>query len=275
MADHGNGGGSRSARRVAAAANAVQNRSCTRTRASILVGDLRGFSHLAQRIEPDVAVGLLRGFYMDAADVAVAHRATIERVVGDIFILLFQSTGARRDDGSRAIRTALELQRTFLALRNRWEREGTLRGGQLGLAMGIGTGQLILAELEGVPGVNSVPFGEPLSRATRLCQAARAADVLIDEEAYAGARRNLERTVVFTSREVSLRGRDALTAYKAQLRRAGLRVVSRGSATDPVCGREVTPRRSGERREYGGATFHFCSQECGQRFADDPANWLP
>jgi class 3 adenylate cyclase len=240
-----------------------------------LVGDLRGFSHLARRVDPEVAVGLLQAFYTTASDIAVAHRATIDRVVGDVFILLFQSTGARRDDGTRAIRTALGLQRAFLALRNCWEREGALRGGQLGLAMGVGSGQIILAELEGVPGVSSVPFGEPLSRATRLCQGARAADVLVDEETYAGARRTLERDVVFTSREVSQRGRDALTAYKAQLRKAGLRVVSRGSATDPVCGRDIALRPMHEWRDYGGATFHFCSPDCAERFSDDPANWLP
>jgi class 3 adenylate cyclase/YHS domain-containing protein len=275
MVRHGSDVGSRSGRRGTATAPVVENRVGTRTRASILVGELRGFTHLARRVDPEVAVGLLQAFYTAASDVAVAHRATIDRVVGDMFILLFQSTGARRDDGARAIRTGLGLQRAFLALRNSWDREGALRGGQLGLAMGIGSGQLILAELQGVPGVNSVPFGEPLARANRLCQSARAADVLIDEETYAAARRSLEREVVFTSREVSRRGRDALTAYKAQLRRAGLRVVSRGAATDPVCGRDVILAPAHEWRDYGGATFHFCSIDCAERFTDDPANWLP
>lgn len=275
MAEHGSPIGTRATRRGGTSAAAAHNRPSARARASILVGDLRGFSHLALRIEPEVAVGLLQAFYTATSDVAVANRATIDRVVGDAFILLFQSLGPRRDDGARAVRTALGLQREFLALRNRWERDGALRGGQLSLAMGIGTGQLLLAELEGVPGLNSVPCGEPLSRAMRLCQNARASEVLIDEETYMGARRVLEREVVFTSREVSTRGRDALTSYKAQLRKAGLRVVTRTPVSDPVCGREVVPSRTNDRLAYGGATFHFCSAECAERFATDPINWLP
>jgi class 3 adenylate cyclase/YHS domain-containing protein len=275
MTKNATGAGSQSQRRAEAQA-APAGKACVRARATLLVGEMRGFCHLARRVDAEVAVRLLQDFYVAAADIAVAHRATIDRVVGDTFVLLFPAQGGgRRDDGARAVRCGLALQRAFLALRNRWEREGVLRGGQLGLVLGIGSGQIVLAELQGVPGVHSVPFGEPLSRATRLCQNGRPADVLLDDETFIGARRLLERDVVFTSREISARGgRDALTAYKAQLRKAGLRVVSRREATDPVCGRELAPRVSRERREYGGAVFHFCSAHCAERFADDPSSWL-
>lgn len=281
MTKNASGAGSQSTRRAAEQPTPA-SKACVRARATLLVGEIRGFCHLARRVEPDVAVRLLQDFYVAAADIAVAHRATIDRVVGDTFVLLFQTPGApggqsgghRRDDASRAVRCGLALQRAFLSLRNRWEREAVLRGGQLGLALGIGSGQIVLAELQGVPGVHSVPFGEPLTRATRLCQNARPADVLIDEETFTAARRQLERDVVFASREIAPRGREALGAYKAQLRKAGLRMVSRREATDPVCGRELTPRSSTERREYGGTVFHFCSPQCAERFADDPTSWL-
>lgn len=280
MAKNVSDAGSRSTRRasdlqVAPASRAPVNAACVRTRATLLVGEMRGFCHLSRRIDAEVAVRLLQDFYVVAADTAVANRASIDRVVGDTFVLLFQSSGgARRDDGARAVRCGLALQRAFLALRNRWEKEGALRGGQLGLALGIGGGQIVLAELQGVPGVHSVPFGEPLSRATRLCQEARAADVLIDEDTFAAAQRQLERDVMFTSREISSRGRDALAAYKAQLRKAGLRIVAQRAVTDPVCGGELTPRMATQRREYGGAVFHFCSEQCAERFGADPSNWL-
>lgn len=274
MRENGSSFGRRASTRGAASASASA-RSCARTRASIVVGELRGFSYLARRIDPEVAVGLLQAFYRAVSDVAVAHRATIDRVAGDGFVLLFQSSGPRRDDGVRAVRTALALQRAFLALRNRWERDGALRGGQLCLATGIGSGLMLLAELEGVPGVNAISCGEPLTRAMRLCQHARASDVLVDEETYLGVRRALEKETVFTSRELSVRGRDALTAFKVQLRKAGLTVVGRTPATDPVCGQPVMPSRSSPSRTAAGERFHFCSVECAERFAAEPANWIP
>ncbi len=257
---------------VAAVADA--HRSWVRSRATVVVGEFRGFARLTRRIEPEVAVQLLQEFYEAAVDVAVASRATIDRVVGDTFVVLFETGAGRREEGARAVRTGLALQRAFLALRNHWERDGLLHGGQLVLTIGIGTGPMVLAELDGIPGAHAVPFGEPLSRAARLSQGARAAEVWIDEETYTGCRRSLEREVVFTSREISVRGRDAVTAYKAQLRKAGLRMVSQRVVTDPVCGAGIAPRRATQRREYGGAVFHFCSAECAERFADDPPNWV-
>lgn len=274
MTKNATGAGSQAQRRADAQSTRAA-RSCVRARATLLVGELRGFSHLARRIDAEVAVRLLQEFYAATADVAVAERATIDRVVGDTFILLFQAQpGGRRDEGARAVRCGLAMQRAFLALRNRWERDGLLRGGQLGLALGIGSGQIVLAELRGVPGVHSVPFGEPLSRATRLCQHARAADVLLDDETFAVARRLLERDVAFTARDISARGRDALPAHKAQLRKAGLRVVSRRDAIDPVCGAALVVDSATARHDHGGTVHHFCSTQCADRFAGDPASWL-
>lgn len=250
-------------------------RSSVRARATLIVGELRGFSTIAKRLEPETAVAVLQEFYGALADVSVAHAAAIERVVGDVFVVVVDATGPRRDDSVRGVRAALDLQRAFLALRNRWQREETLRGGCLGLALGVATGPLVLAELEGVPGVHTVPFGEPLSRANRLCQGARVADILIDEMTYATSRRALERDVSFTSCEVTARSREIVPAYRAQMQRAGLRVVSKHAEQDPVCGNELHPRAATPRQIYGESTFFFCSEECASRFADDPESWLP
>ena len=253
---------------------AAASRATVRARTAILVGDLRGFSRLACKLHPDTAVGLLQEFFASTSDVAVAHGADIDRVIGDVFVLLFRPAGARRDDCVRAVRTGLAVQRSFLSLRNRWKQDGRLCGGRLGLSIGVATGQMVFAEIEDIPGVHSLPFGEPLSRATRLCQQARGAEILVDDATYCGAKRLLDREVTFTSREIPARRKDVLTAYRAQLRRAGLRVVSRRFATDPVCGRNLTLQAKTERRDYSGAVFHFCSAGCAERFVADPPSWI-
>jgi len=260
--------------RVAADTGLQPSRSTVRARASVIVGELRGFSRLAGKVDRDVSVALLEEFLRATSDVAVAEGAAIDRIVGDVFVLVFRRNTPWRMDCASAVRTGLALQRAFLAMRNRWRRDDVLEGGQLSLALGVASGPLVLAELEGVPGVHSVPFGEALSRASQLCAGARAADVLIDEATYIGARRLLDREVTFTSRELGGRTKDAVTAYRAQQRRAGLQVVSRRVATDPVCGVTVSLDRATCHLDYGGAVFHFCSRECADRFASDPPSWV-
>jgi Cu+-exporting ATPase len=43
--------------------------------------------------------------------------------------------------------------------------------------------------------------------------------------------------------------------------------------TDPVCGMGLNPEDVGEKSEYGGRTYHFCSAECRNKFDEEPAKY--
>ena len=45
------------------------------------------------------------------------------------------------------------------------------------------------------------------------------------------------------------------------------------ATVDPVCGMELSPENVGVRSEYGGRTYHFCSEQCRNRFDADPAQY--
>jgi YHS domain-containing protein len=51
-----------------------------------------------------------------------------------------------------------------------------------------------------------------------------------------------------------------------------LGLTVRRGATDPVCGMRVD-RAKALRAEYGGRTFHFCSEHCRHRFLEDPERY--
>ena len=94
-------------------------------------------------------------------------------------------------------------------------------------------------------------------------------EILIDEATYAPTSSELEGQVVFTSRELTLKNREQLAAYRAQRTRAGLQIVPQREVPDPVCRLYVNPRRA-VRRQMHGRTYHFCSVACAQRFEVDP-----
>ena len=104
--------------------------------------------------------------------------------------------------------------------------------------------------------------GEPVNTAAALCAAARDAETLIDEAAHASASVRLDGEVTFSIRGLGGRGRDARTAYRVQPLRAGLRVVPARPVRDPVCGRDVDPRRA-----VRDGNRYFCSAACARRFA--------
>jgi class 3 adenylate cyclase/YHS domain-containing protein len=248
----------------------LRGKSIRRVRAAVLIADLRGFTRLSSRLEPEAAVTLFEEYLTMLADIAVAHQASIEHIVGDGVVLLFRPAGSRRDDSVRAVRTGLALQRGFLASRNRWLRETRPLAGRLTLAVGIATGELIVTDLlGGAPNHLATPMGEPLSRASRLCARARGAEVLVDQATFSGAHVALDREATFGAQDIVLRNRVLLAAYRAQARRAGLHVVSRGISFDPVCGARVAPRQASMRRVRDGETYYFCSRTCADHWDRD------
>ncbi len=46
------------------------------------------------------------------------------------------------------------------------------------------------------------------------------------------------------------------------------------STKDPVCGMTVDPLSSVASELYEGTTYHFCSDDCRQTFAENPAAYV-
>lgn len=213
-------------------------------------------------------VEILTDFFSAMTDVAVSHRACIDRLVGDALMLVFGLDRPRRQHGTRAVTTALDMQRSFLALRNRWLREGKTSGVELGLGIGIASGDVVVAPV-GLGGSDYTIVGQPIQMAGRLSMAAQQGEILIDEATYGPTSSELEGQVVFTSRELTSKSREHVAAYRAQRTRAGLQIVPQREVADPVCRLYVNPRRA-VRRQMHGRTYCFCSVSCAQRFEADP-----
>jgi len=46
------------------------------------------------------------------------------------------------------------------------------------------------------------------------------------------------------------------------------------SHTDPVCRMQVTEDSAKGTAEYSGQTFYFCSQQCADKFNQDPQKYM-
>jgi class 3 adenylate cyclase len=197
-------------------------------------------------------------------DLAVGQRAVIDTLLGEAIVLLYGVPVPRRDDPLRAVRTAVEMQRAFLALRNRWLARGEDGITQLGLAIGVAAGEVLIASVRPGTWLDYTAVGEPVNAAAQLCGAARGGETLLDEAAHASTFVRLEDELVFSSRTLGGRSRNARMSYRVSAQRAGLRVVPPRPVHDPVCGSAVDPRRAVRERDR-----YFCSAACARRYAGD------
>jgi len=50
-------------------------------------------------------------------------------------------------------------------------------------------------------------------------------------------------------------------------------VGNRQEVTDPVCKMTFPVKKAVATSEYGGVTYHFCTEACQKQFAEDPVKY--
>lgn len=195
-------------------------------RLAVLQADLRGFARATNRLNGELVVGLLHDFFSVMTDLAVANRATIDKLSGNAFVLLFGLPQPGSDDSVRAVRAALEMQRAFLGLRNTWRRDARRRAAAAGLSVGVATGEVAIAAAERPAPSAYTASGAPVTRAAHLCRAARDAEVLIDVATHDAIGPHLDNDVTFGAVEVEGKGAPQ-SAFRCQLQRPRLHLVPR------------------------------------------------
>jgi adenylate cyclase len=80
---------------------------------TILMSDLRGFTALAERLEPTEVVALLNHHLSVMVEVIQRHGGIIDEIIGDGMLVLFGAPVAMEDAAQRAVRCALEMQKAM------------------------------------------------------------------------------------------------------------------------------------------------------------------
>jgi class 3 adenylate cyclase len=144
-------------------------------RGTVLFVDLRGYTTLAEGLSPDAVAVLLEEFFSTLTPSVERNGGTVFHLAGDSLMAGF----GLADDGVAPIRAAIDASRAMIAafqpVSARWEL-------RLGIATGIGVGvhvgNLAFVAL-GPPSLRRVTLiGDTVNIASRLCQRARAGEVL-------------------------------------------------------------------------------------------------
>ena len=100
---------------------------------TVLFADLKGFTSLAEILEPTQLVTLLNGYFAAMGEVIAAHRGHLSKFIGDGLLALFGALEPNPWQTNDAVHAALAMQRA-LARYN----EGLAAQGVPALAAGIG-----------------------------------------------------------------------------------------------------------------------------------------
>ena len=104
-----------------------------RRKVTIMMTDLRGFTALSERLEPEQVVQMLNAYFEVMVEVVLKYNGTINEFIGDAMLVIFGAPQEMPDRAQRAIACAIEMQNAMAQV----NKENRVQG-MPELEMGIG-----------------------------------------------------------------------------------------------------------------------------------------
>ncbi|HKZ04496.1 MAG TPA: response regulator [Methylomirabilota bacterium] len=146
-----------------------------RREVTVVFLDLRGFTAFAETAEPEELMEMLREYHAEMGRLILAHEGTLERFTGDGMMIFFNDPVEVPDPAARAVRMAVAMREALAGLSARWAKRGWDLGASIGIAQGYATIGAIGFEGRWDYGA----IGTVTNLASRLCNEAKAGQVLI------------------------------------------------------------------------------------------------
>jgi adenylate cyclase len=146
-----------------------------RARAVVVFADLRGFTSISEQLEPPRVVPLLNEFFSLLTEITFRYEGTVFHMAGDCLMLGFGVPLVQTDSPQRAVRAAQEMLSGFAELAHSWKERYQI---EVGLGIGINEGEVVAANIGSSAYMNYTIIGDTVNIAARLCQRARAGEML-------------------------------------------------------------------------------------------------
>jgi adenylate cyclase len=115
-----------------------------RRKITILTSDLRGFTSLSERLQPEEVINILNLYLEYMADAITKYQGTIDEFMGDGILVLFGAPTAREDDAARAVACACAMQLVMGAVNEKMRELGLP---SLEMGIGINTGEVVVGNI--------------------------------------------------------------------------------------------------------------------------------
>jgi len=107
---------------------------------SVLFSDMRGFTTLSERGDPEALVQQLNEYFSRMVDVVFDNRGTLDKFVGDMVMALFGAPLDDEDHAEHAVATAVAMVTALEDLNRGWAAQGRPT---LGIGIGVNSGEMI------------------------------------------------------------------------------------------------------------------------------------
>lgn len=148
---------------------------------TILVSDVRGFTTLSAKMEPDEVVTMLNDLFGVCIPVIFKYNGTVDKYIGDSILAVFGSPEPDERQWENAVLAALEMQQA-IRLQQEQRQSDNLPVCQVGI--GIHTGAVLHGFIGAAEQMEYTVIGDTVNRAVRYCDGAERGEIIISPAVY-------------------------------------------------------------------------------------------
>ncbi len=145
---------------------------------TVLFADIRGFTSLSEKENPEKIVGLLNKYFTAMSEIIFAYGGTLDKYIGDGIMAIFGAPTASPEDSKNALKTAVAMQRRLKTLNEELSVAGY---GRVEIGIGLHTGIATIGYIGSEQRSEYTAIGDTVNLAARLEQSARGGQILISE----------------------------------------------------------------------------------------------
>src|SRR5881409_2744127 len=152
--------------------------------ATVLFSDIRGFTSISERLQPEQVEEMLGEYLTEMTQIVFKHRGSVDKYMGDGIMALYNAPFEDPEHALNAIRTGLEFQERALAVSARWQEK---LGVSIRIGVGINTGEMLVGTLGSRQRFEYTALGDNVNLGSRLESATKDYDasIIISEYTYA------------------------------------------------------------------------------------------
>ena len=132
---------------------------------TVLFSDIRGFTAVTEKGEPEALVAQLNEYFTRMVDIVFRHHGTVDKFVGDMVMALFGAPMDDPDHAEHAVAAAVEMVRELGELNRSWAARG---GAPLDIGIGVNSGEMIAGNIGSSAIMSYTVIGDNVNLGSRL-----------------------------------------------------------------------------------------------------------
>jgi adenylate cyclase len=145
---------------------------------TVLFADIRGFTSISEKENPEKVVGLLNKFFSAMTDIIFANGGTLDKYIGDGLMALFGAPTATEEDALNSVKAAVTMQKKLRELNPELRAEGLP---EISMGIGLHTGEATIGYIGSEKRSEYTAIGDTVNLAARLQSNASGGQILMSD----------------------------------------------------------------------------------------------